>query len=246
MKVLLVFVVACIVVASCEETKQLAEEVKDEEIEPAQVGDGDEDAEIDVNNDAIDHDEIDLDHAQEDSRCRDFRDDCKRRSKRGDCNKSHLMKTFMNQYCPKSCNMCRGGYVITPHGGGSLHSTCKDFRADCKRGDCKKRYLQIFMNQYCQKTCNMCRGGYVLTPHGGGSLPAACSSNPCQNGGTCADSGSATNFYCICSAGWTGNTCTEAKTCFLSRRCKRLRYNHGCNGSLRYYTCCRMCRNEFL
>jgi len=169
MKVLLVFVVACIVIASSEETHQLAEEVKDEEIEPALVGDGDEDAEVDVNNDAIDHDEIDLDHAQEDSTCKDFRADCEQE----DCKKRYL-QIFVNQYCQKTCNMCRGGYVITPHGGGSLHSACKDFRDDCKRrskrGDCKKNYLmKTFMNQYCPKSCNVCRGGYVITPHGRGS-----------------------------------------------------------------------------
>ena len=41
---------------------------------------------------------------------------------------------------------------------------------------------------------------------------SACSSSPCQNSGTCANTGS--SFSCSCTAGYEGNQCTISEYAF--------------------------------
>ncbi len=38
-----------------------------------------------------------------------------------------------------------------------------------------------------------------------------CTANPCQNGGTCANSGTSPYYQCTCANGYSGSTCTTSK-----------------------------------
>ena len=62
---------------------------------------------------------------------------------------------------------------------------------------------------------------------------APCELGPCQNSGTCRESGD--TFTCDCAPGYTGDTCDHVKTlCHTQDTC----HNQGlCTGNTTHYTC---------
>ena len=52
-------------------------------------------------------------------------------------------------------------------------------------------------------------------------IPRPCESNPCQNGGTCIESGD-NEYDCECSDWWTGPTCEDLETTISPRTSGRL------------------------